>query len=88
MPSQERFPSILVYFFTPRALFFSLSASDLHLRHLVAEIAFLLPQTRHILKNSLLFCAICFFVASVIGIFVKISLFLPDNYSREKRVHC
>ena len=55
------------YFFAPRVLFFSLIWPAWHFLHLVAEIGFLPPH----LKNSLRCCAICFLVASVIGMFVS-----------------
>ena len=56
------------YFLAPSVLFFSLIWLPWHFLHLVAEIGFLPPHLKHILKNSLRCCAICFFTASVIGI--------------------
>src|SRR5579884_2942770 len=56
------------YFLAPSVLFFSLIWLPWHLRHLRAEIGFFPPHLKQILKKSLLCCAICFFVASVIGI--------------------
>ncbi len=55
------------YFLSPTDLFLSLRSEALHFLHLSAVKAFLAPHLRHILRNSLLFCAICFFVASVMG---------------------
>lgn len=57
------------YFLAPSVLFFSLIWLPWHFLHLVVEIGFLAPHLKHILKNNLRCCAICFFAASVIGIF-------------------
>lgn len=61
------------YFLAPRVLFFSLIWLPWHFLQRVEEIGFLPPHRKQILKYSLLCCAICFFVASVIGISL-----LPD----------
>ena len=55
------------YFLTPRVLFLSLIWLPWHFLHLEEEMGFFAPHLKHILKNSLRCCAICFFVASVIG---------------------
>ena len=69
------------YFLAPSVLFFSLIWLPWHFLHLVAVIGFLAPHLKHILKNNLRCCAICFFVASVIGIYTvlnsKEGSFLP-----------
>jgi hypothetical protein len=57
------------YFLAPSVLFFSLIWVPWHFLHLVVEIGFLAPHLKHILKNNLRCCAICFFAASVIGIY-------------------
>src|ERR671910_1886864 len=59
----------LAYFLAPSVLFFSLIWLPWHFLHLVVEIGFLAPHLKHILKNNLRCCAICFFAASVIGIY-------------------
>jgi len=59
---------MLAYFLAPSVLFFSLIWLPWHFLHLVVEIGFLAPHLKHILKNNLRCCAICFFAASVIGI--------------------
>ena len=61
------------YFLAPSVLFFSLIWLPWHFLHLVVEIGFLAPHLKHILKNSLRCCAICFFAASVIGIYTVVS---------------
>ncbi len=69
------------YFLAPSVLFFSLIWLPWHFLHLVVEIGFLAPHLKHILKNNLRCCAICFFTASVIGIYTvlnsKEGSFLP-----------
>src|ERR687884_1003172 len=78
---------MLAYFLAPSVLFFSLIWLPWHFLHLVVEIGFLPPHLKHILKNNLRCCAICFFAASVIGIFTiliaKEGSFLPfySSYS-------
>ena len=71
----------LAYFLAPSVLFFSLIWLPWHFLHLVVEIGFLAPHLKHILKNNLRCCAICFFAASVIGIYTvlnsKEGSFLP-----------
>ena len=66
---------LVLYFLAPNVLFFSLIWLLWHFLHLVVERGFLPPHLKHILKNSLRCCAICFFAASVIGIL----LFLKEN---------
>jgi hypothetical protein len=65
----------------PSVLFFSLIWLPWHFLHLVVEMGFLDPHLKHILKNNLRCCAICFFAASVIGIYTvlnsKQGSFLP-----------
>ena len=56
------------HFFAPRVLFLSLSWLPLHFLQRSAEIGFLPPHLKHTLKNNRRCCAICFLVASVIGI--------------------
>lgn len=63
---------MLAYFLAPSVLFFSLIWLPWHFLHLVAEIGFLAPHLKHILKNNLRCCAICFFAASVIGIYYTV----------------
>src|ERR671916_2559701 len=60
------------YFLAPSVRFFSLIWLPWHFLHLVVEIGFLAPHLKHILKNSLRCCAICFFAASVIGIYTVV----------------
>ncbi len=60
------------YFLAPSVLFFSLIWVPWHFLHLVVEIGFLAPHLKHILKNNLRCCAICFFAASVIGIYYTV----------------
>lgn len=62
----------LAYFLAPSVLFFSLIWLPWHFLHLVVEIGFLAPHLKHILKNNLRCCAICFFAASVIGIYYTV----------------
>ena len=72
---------MLAYFLAPSVLFFSLIWLPWHFLHLVVEIGFLAPHLKHILKNNLRCCAICFFAASVMGIYTvlnsKEGSFLP-----------
>jgi hypothetical protein len=63
---------LAAYFLAPSVLFFSLIWLPWHFLHLVAEIGFLAPHLKHILKNNLRCCAICFFAASVIGIYYTV----------------
>src|SRR5215203_6915230 len=63
----------LAYFLAPSVLFFSLIWLPWHFLHLVVEIGFLDPHLKHILKNNLRCCAICFFAASVIGIYTALN---------------
>jgi hypothetical protein len=63
---------LLAYFLAPSVLFFSLIWLPWHFLHLVVEIGFLAPHLKHILKNNLRCCAICFFAASVIGIYYTV----------------
>jgi hypothetical protein len=63
---------MLAYFLAPSVLFFSLIWLPWHFLHLVVEIGFLAPHLKHILKNNLRCCAICFFAASVIGIYYTV----------------
>jgi hypothetical protein len=62
------------YFLAPKLLFFSLSWLPWHFLQRSADIGFFPPHLKHILKKSLLCCAICFFVASMIGIAILVSL--------------
>lgn len=57
------------YFLAPSVLFFSLIWLPWHFLHLVVEMGFLAPHLKHILKNNLRCCAICFFATSVMGIY-------------------
>jgi hypothetical protein len=52
----------------PKVLFFNLIELLWHFLHLSAAIWFLAPHLKQILKKSRLCWAICFLVASVIGI--------------------
>ena len=58
----------MLYFFSPTDLFFSLKSEDLHFLHRSALSGFLAPHLRQTCRKSLLFWAICFFVASAMGI--------------------
>jgi len=63
-----REPGISTYFFRPTDLFFNLRSEDLHFLQRSALRGFLAPHLRHTFRKSLLFWAICFLVASAIGI--------------------
>ena len=65
----KRYVEPFTYFLAPSVLFFSLIWLPWHFLHLVVEMGFLAPHLKHILKNNLRCCAICFFAASVIGIY-------------------
>ena len=56
-----------LYFFSPTERFLSLRSDDLHFLHLSALSGFLAPHLRQTWRKSLLFWAICFFVASAMG---------------------
>ena len=56
------------YFLAPSVLFFNRRALLRHFRHLSAAMWFLAPHLKQILKKSLRCWAICFLVASVMGI--------------------
>ena len=64
--------SPFTYFLAPSVLFFSLIWLPWHFLHLVDEMGFFAPHLKHILKNNLRCCAICFFAASVIGIYTAL----------------
>ena len=55
------------YFFMPTERFLSLRSDDLHFLHLSALRGLRAPHLRHTWRKSLLFCAICFLVASAMG---------------------
>jgi len=59
--------SIVLYFFSPMERFFSLRSDDLHFLQRSALRGFRAPHLRQTWRKSLLFCAICFFVASAMG---------------------
>lgn len=59
------------YFLAPNVLFFSLSCLLWHFLHLTDEKGFFPPHLKQILKNNLRCWAICFFTASVIGIYIS-----------------
>jgi hypothetical protein len=65
----KRYVEPFTYFLAPSVLFFSLIWLPWHFLHLVVEMGFFAPHLKHILKNNLCCCAICFFAASVIGIY-------------------
>ncbi len=65
----KRYVEPFAYFLAPSVLFFSLIWLPWHFLHLVVEMGFFAPHLKHILKNNLRCCAICFFAASVIGIY-------------------
>ena len=69
---EPKYIHMLAYFLAPSVLFFSLIWLPWHFLHLVVEIGFLAPHLKHILKNNLRCCAICFFAASVIGIYYTV----------------
>jgi uncharacterized membrane protein YjjP (DUF1212 family) len=68
----KRYVEPFTYFLAPSVLFFSLIWLPWHFLHLVVEIGFLAPHLKHILKNNLRCCAICFFAVSVIGIYTAL----------------
>jgi len=55
------------YFFSPTERFFSLRSDDLHFLQRSALRGFRAPHLRQTCRKSLLFWAICFFVASAMG---------------------
>jgi hypothetical protein len=59
------------HFLAPRVLFFNLSWLPRHFLQRCAEIGFLPPHLKHTLKNNLRCWAICFLVASVMGIYLR-----------------
>jgi hypothetical protein len=62
------------YFFAPKDRFFNLSWLPRHFLQRSAEIGFLPPHLKHTLKNNLRCWAICFLLASVIGISSPVSI--------------
>ena len=62
--------SFAVYFFSPMERFFSLRSDDLHFLQRSALRGFRAPHLRQTWRKSLLFWAICFFVASAMGKFL------------------
>lgn len=58
---------VFAYFFRPTERFFNLRSEDLHFLQRSAFSGFLAPHLRQTLRKSLLFCAICFLVASAMG---------------------
>ena len=69
------------YFFSPTDLFLSLRSEDLHFLHLSAFSGFLAPHLRQTWRKSLRFWAICFFVASAMGMTDFVRLLSPDYKS-------
>jgi len=65
-------PDFDLYFFSPTDLFFSLRSADLHFLQRSALSGFRAPHLRQTWRKSLLFWAICFFVASAIGKFLDL----------------
>jgi len=66
----------------PTERFFSLRSDDLHFLHLSALRGFRAPHLRQTCRKSLLFWAICFLVASAIGMKEILLLDCPpsDDY--------
>ena len=75
----------LYYFFRPTDRFFNLRSEVRHLRQRSASKGLRAPHRRHTLKNSRLFCAICFFVTSAIG---KIGALLELRWADGPQYKC
>ncbi len=67
----------------PTERFFSLRSDDLHFLHLSALSGFRAPHLKQTCRNSLLFWAICFLVASAIGMKDYLSSTRPKNHDYE-----